>query len=97
MDLAVCLYDELGEGGMSRAIEVYPRHSAYAAQFGESGDLVLIGTFADPVADGSMAVFRTREAAERFVAGDPFITEGVVSAWRILDWNASVHSPIEHR
>lgn len=94
MALAVCRYEELGEGGMAKAIEVYPRHSAYAAEFGESGDLLLIGTFADPVADGSMGVFRTREAAERFVAGDPFITEGAVTVWRILDWNANAHATI---
>jgi len=43
--------------------------------------------FADPVADGSMGIFRSREAAERFVANDPFIVEGVVARWRILDWN----------
>lgn len=97
MTLAVCMYDELDEGGMARAIEVYPRRSAYATEFGESGDLLLIGTFADPVADGSMGAFRNRGAAERFVAGDPFITEGAVAAWRILDWNANVHATIRPR
>jgi uncharacterized protein YciI len=66
---------------------VYPRHSVYADEFGKSGDLLLIGTFADPVADGSMAIFRSREAAERFIGGDPFVVEGVVVRWRILDWN----------
>lgn len=89
MSLAVCLYEELGPGGMTKAIEVYSAHTAYAAEFATSGDLLLIGTFADPVADGSMGGFRSREAAERFVAGDPFITEGVVQTWRILDWNAT--------
>jgi len=87
MTLAVSFYDELSSAGMARAREVYPRHSAYAAEFGKSGDLLLIGTFADPVGDGSMGIFRSRDAAERFVANDPFIVEGVVARWRILDWN----------
>jgi len=87
MTLAVSFYDELSSGGMARAREVFPRHSAYAEEFGKTGDLLLIGTFADPVADGSMGIFRSREAAERFVANDPFILEGVVARWRILDWN----------
>jgi len=87
MTLAVSFYDELSSGGMARAREVFPRHSAYADEFGKTGDLLLIGTFADPVADGSMGIFRSREAAERFVANDPFIVEGVVARWRILDWN----------
>jgi uncharacterized protein YciI len=94
MALDVCRYEELGEGGMAHALEVYPRHAIYATEFGASGDLLLIGTFGDPVADGSMAVFRTREAAERFVADDPFVTERVVATWRILDWNATVHASI---
>ena len=34
-----------------------------------------------------MGVFATRDAAERFIAGDPFVTEGLAEA-RILDWNA---------
>jgi len=87
MTLAVSFYDELSSGVMARAREVFPRHSAYAEEFGKTGDLLLIGTFADPVADGSMGIFRSREAAERFVANDPFIVEGVVARWRILDWN----------
>jgi uncharacterized protein YciI len=94
MPLAVCRYEQLGPGGMAQAIEVYPRHTAYAKEFGASGDLLLIGTFADPVTDGSMGVFRSREAAERFVANDPFITEGVIVGWRVLDWNADVHATI---
>jgi len=88
MTLAVGFYDEMGSGGMAQAREVFPRHTAYADEFRASGDLLLIGTFADPVADGSMAIFRSRDAAERFVAGDPFVVEGVVASWRILDWNA---------
>jgi uncharacterized protein YciI len=94
MLLAVCRYEKLGPGGMGLAREVFPRHTAYEEQFGTSGDLLLIGTFADPVADGAMGVFRSREAAERFVASDPFVTEGVVAEWRILDWNAEVHATI---
>ena len=87
MTLAVSFYEEMGAGGMARAREVYPSHSAYAAEFSKSGDLLLIGTFADAAADGSMAIFRSRDAAERFIASDPFVVEGVVVGWRILDWN----------
>ena len=93
MPLAVCKYETLGDGGMAHALEVYPRHIAHAKVFGSQGDLLMIGTFGDPVADGSMGVFRSRDAAERFVAADPFITEGVIARWRILDWNAEIHTP----
>lgn len=93
MTVAVSFYDELSDGGMARAREAFPRHSAFVDEFAKSGDLLMIGTFADPVADGSMGIFRTREAAERFVASDPFIVEGVVARWRILDWNGEPPEP----
>jgi uncharacterized glyoxalase superfamily protein PhnB/uncharacterized protein YciI len=92
MALAVSFYDELGPGGIARALEVYARHVAYLEQFNKDGDVLMIGTFADPAADGSMAVFRSREAAERFIAGDPFVTEGVVVGWRVLDWNGDAQA-----
>jgi uncharacterized protein YciI len=33
-----------------------------------------------------MAVLTTREAAEAFAEGDPFVTEGVVGGWSIREW-----------
>jgi uncharacterized protein YciI len=36
--------------------------------------------------EGSMAIFTTREAAEEFVRGDPFVLHGVVRDWYIRDW-----------
>jgi uncharacterized protein len=34
-----------------------------------------------------MAIFSTREAAEEFVEGDPFVLNGVVSNWHIREWD----------
>ena len=33
-----------------------------------------------------MAIFTTREAAEEFVRGDPFVLNGIVRNWYIRDW-----------
>lgn len=43
-----------------------------------------MGPFADR---GNMAIFNTREAAERFAKEDPFILEGLVKYFVIRDWN----------
>jgi uncharacterized protein YciI len=32
-------------------------------------------------------VFTSREAAEEFIAGDPFVVNGVVASWTIRPWN----------
>jgi uncharacterized protein YciI len=47
----------------------------------------MVGTFANPQEEGSMAVFTTRESAEEFATGDPFVRHGVVRAWYIREWN----------
>ena len=65
----------------------YPAHRARLDEFHARGDLLLVGTFADPMAEGSMAVFASRDAAEAFVEGDPFRLEGVISGWTIQEWH----------
>jgi uncharacterized protein len=34
-----------------------------------------------------MAIFTSREAAEEFVAGDPFVLNRVVRDWQIREWD----------
>ena len=71
---------------VSRAPEHWPAHKARLDEFHGRGDLLMVGTFGDPQTQGSMAVFGTREAAEEFVAGDPFVRNGVVRAYEIREW-----------
>jgi hypothetical protein len=90
---AVSFYDPdpaAGPEHFQRLVETYPRHRAYLDEFAQGGEVLMIGTFGDPASEGSMAVFRSREAAERFRDGDPFFTEGLVYRSRILDWNPVV-------
>jgi uncharacterized protein YciI len=64
-----------------------PAHIARWKQFRERGELLMIGTFANPQSEGSMAIFTTRESAEAFVKDDPFVIHGVVQSWTIRGWN----------
>ena len=80
----------LGESSgatMEQVMAVYPRHKALADQFIASGEVIALGPFADR---GNMAIFRTREAAERFVREDPFAFEGLVKSYTIREWNDSL-------
>jgi uncharacterized protein YciI len=72
---------------LSRAPAHFPAHKARLDEFHARGELLLVGTFGDPQEQGSMAIFTTREAAEAFVADDPFVLNGVVRAWEIREWN----------
>lgn len=73
----------------SQVLQTYPRHKAYYEAFrAAGGGLLALGAFQTPdPAAGSMGIFSSRAEAERFIAGDPFTTEGL-AAPRILEWNA---------
>lgn len=66
----------------------FPAHKARWQEYRDRGQLLMIGTFSD--LSGSMAVFTTREAAEDFVKGDPFVLHGVVRGWEIKEWNEAI-------
>ena len=68
----------------------FPAHQARLDDFHARGELLMVGTFADPLTQGSMAVFATRAGAEEFVRDDPFVRHGVVGGWRIWDWAESL-------
>ena len=87
--LAVVLY-ESADDVVAKAPQVFPAHKARLDEFVARGDLLMVGTFGDVQAQGSMAIFRTRGAAEEFVAGDPFVLQGVVRAWQVRDWDEAL-------
>lgn len=70
----------------SKAPAHFAAHSARAREFHSQGRLLMIGIFDDVQNDGAMAVFTSREAAEEFAAGDPFVLNGVVADWQVRDW-----------
>ena len=82
----VLLY-ESAEDVASKAPPHFPAHRRRLEEFHARGELEMVGTFEDPQAQGSMAVFKTREGAEEFVAGDPFVLNGVVRGYEIRGWN----------
>ena len=72
---------------LARAPAHFAAHRQRLDAFHERGDLLLVGTFGDPQAEGSMAIFTSRDAAEEFVRDDPFVLNGVVAAHEVRDWN----------
>jgi len=88
----VLLY-ESADDVRSKAPLHFPAHGARWKQFQEQGTLLMIGTFANPQDEGSMAIFTTREAAEAFARSDPFVLNGVVRRWSIREWNEAIAGP----
>jgi uncharacterized protein YciI len=63
-------------------------HLARAQELHARGVLVPAGAFLDHPEEplGTMAVLTTREAAEDYVRGDPFVVNGKVTKWIIREW-----------
>ena len=77
--------DEIAE----KAPVHFRAHRARWHEFQEKGTLLMIGPFADQ--SGALAVFTTREAADEFASGDPFIVHGVVKKdWQIREWGEAL-------
>jgi uncharacterized protein len=85
----VLLY-ESADDVRSKAPVHFQAHVARWKEFQDQGTLLMIGTFANPQEEGSMAIFTTREAAEAFAKGDPFVLHGVVRRWSIREWNEAI-------
>ncbi|SLH57889.1 YciI family protein [Nocardia farcinica] len=81
------LFYESADDVMPLAMRHFPAHQAHWQPFAEAGTLLGIGTFGDPQTEGSMAIFRTREAAEEFARADPFVLNGVVKNWVVRAWD----------
>ena len=79
---------ESAEDVRAKAPAHFAAHKARWREFLDQGTLLMIGTFTD--LEGSMAVFTTREAAEEFARSDPFVLNGVVSSWRVREWNEAI-------
>jgi uncharacterized protein YciI len=87
MSMKYVLLYESADNVVEKAPLHFEAHSARGQAFHERGSLMAYGPFGDPQAQGSMAVFTTREAAEEFVREDPFVLNGVVRDWQIRDWD----------
>ena len=72
----------------AKAPEVLAAHLARSQETQAQGTLLMAGAFLDrpdePVS--TMAVLTTREAAEEYAKGDPFVERGMVSDYIIRPW-----------
>jgi uncharacterized protein len=80
------LFYESADDVLETTVQSMPEHPTRGRMFHDRGDLLLYGPFSKQVEEGAMSVFTTREAAERFAAGDPFVVTGLVRRWYVREW-----------
>jgi uncharacterized protein YciI len=66
-------------------------HLRLVREANERGLLLLAGALGDPP-DAALLVFRAESASpvEAFARADPYVTEGLVTAWRVRPWHVVV-------
>lgn len=74
-----------------RRIPLRALHLAHAWAAAERGELVLGGALADPP-DGAVLLFKCDSPApvEAFATSDPYVTNGLVTRWRVRVWTTVV-------
>lgn len=86
--MKIVSFYEVAPGALPQLAALFPEHRARLDEFHARGVLIAAGPFGNPP-EGAMGLFTTREAAEEFIKGDPFVTSGAVSKWRLVEWNAA--------
>ncbi len=83
------MFYEMAVDGMPKAQAHYTAHVARLKEFQSRGVLMMAGPYGSPPV-GALGVFTTREAAEEFSKGDPFVLNGVVARTTLHDWNEAL-------
>ena len=85
------LFYDVAPDYLKRRGEFRAEHLALAWKACERGELILGGALADPV-DSAVLLFQgdSPDVAERFVAADPYVKNGLVTRWRVRPWTTVV-------
>ena len=83
----VLIYD-LVDDYLDRRPALRDQHLALARAAHDRGELLLAGALADPY-DRALLVFAgdSPEIAEEFASNDPYVINGLVTAWTVRQWN----------
>ncbi len=89
------LFYDLVDDYVERRGPLRPEHLGLATAAAERGELVLAGALAEP-ADRALLVWRVDdpEVIEQFVRQDPYVREGLVTAWLIREWTVVVGAAV---
>lgn len=84
--MKVLMFYDVTPESMARAAPHYPAHVKRLQEFHARGVLLMAGPYGNPPS-GALGVFTSRAAAEEFVKGDPFFVQGIITEFRLEDWN----------
>jgi uncharacterized protein YciI len=87
----IILFYDVVDDYVERRAQFRQQHLELGRQSQQRGELVLGGALTEPT-DGAILVFRgdSTDVAEAFAKVDPYVTNGLVKAWRARKWNTVI-------
>jgi len=70
-------------------------HLALVREWSERGELVIAGALGDPPHGAFFGFAAEAARVEEFVATDPYVAAGLVTAHRVEPWTVVAHRPLE--
>ena len=83
------MFYELAPEGLAKVPQHYEAHGRRLREFQAQGSLLMAGPYGQPP-QGAVAVFTSEAAAREFIAGDHFVTEGIVARWTVHPWDEAL-------
>jgi uncharacterized protein YciI len=76
---------------VNRRTPYRPAHLQLIRDAHARGEMPLAGALGDPP-DGALLILRgeTAQIAEDFARNDPYVTNGLITSWRVRRWNVVV-------
>lgn len=75
-----------------RRVPVRPAHLDYTKSYIEDKSLIAGGAFVPDMEAGLLLFRATRNAVEIYAKSDPYVTTGLVTEYKIREWNVAVGS-----
>src|ERR1700719_4719556 len=85
------LFYDTTDDFIARRAAYRDEHLRLAREAHARGELMLAGALADP-ADGALLIFQGESpvAAEAFARQDPYVKNGLITTWKVRNWNVVV-------
>ena len=88
--MALLLEYALADDYLERRAALRDDHLRLAREAHERGELLLAGALPDPYDRALLVWTAPREVVERFAEADPYVVQGLVTAWTVREWSVVV-------
>jgi len=84
--MKIIMFYDMAPDGLSKVKDNIDGHRERLLEYHKKGVLLMAGPLANPT-EGAIGIFTNMESAKNFVEGDPFVKNGVVLKYRLVEWN----------